>query len=88
MKSADRRLYEGHIVSDPAILSGKPVVRGTRVSVEMVLRYLAEDLDVAAILAAFPRLTREDVQACVAYAETVIEGEDAFVAAPGDGKPA
>ncbi len=69
MKSADRRRYEDRIMSDPAILSGKPVVCGTRVPVEMVLRYLAEDLDVDAILAAFPRLTREDVQACVAYAE-------------------
>jgi uncharacterized protein (DUF433 family) len=47
---------------------GKPVVKGTRVSVEQVLRHLADNPDMDDLFAAFPELTREDVQAVLAYA--------------------
>jgi uncharacterized protein (DUF433 family) len=71
------------IVVDPAIMSGKPVVRGTRVPVELVLKHLAEALSVDAVIAAFPRLTPEDVRACIEYAEATIEGELVYPTAAG-----
>lgn len=68
------------IIVDPAVLVGKPVVRGTRVSVEVVLEHLARTLDVDDVLRAFPRLTREDVAACIDYARANIAGESVFPA--------
>ena len=60
------------IAVDPAIMTGKPVVRGTRIPVERVLRHL-EDHDRADLLQAFPELTEADVRACLAYAREAIE---------------
>ena len=62
-----RSTYQDRIIVDPNILAGKPVVKGTRIPVEMVLKRLAQDLDMQTIFAAYPRLTREDVKACIAY---------------------
>lgn len=56
------------IVANPAVCEGEPCVRGTRVPVHVVLSHLAAGETVEAILANFPRLTRDDVQACLAYA--------------------
>jgi uncharacterized protein (DUF433 family) len=56
------------IVVDPQILGGKPVVKGTRVPVELVLKRLAQDLTVDGLLESYPRLTREDIRACIEYA--------------------
>ena len=61
--------YRERIVTDPAILVGKPAVKGTRIAVETVLAHLAENPDVQELIAAFPRLTIEDVKACLAFAE-------------------
>ena len=57
------------IVVDPEVLAGKPVVRGTRIPVDLVLKRLAQDLDLQALLASYPRLPPQDVQACIAYAD-------------------
>ena len=70
----------GRIVVDPRIMAGKPVVQGTRIPVELVLKRLAEDLDLATLYGAFPRLTPDDVRACIAYAQSLVEGEDVFPA--------
>lgn len=70
--------YQGRIIVDPNILAGKPVVRGTRIPVELVLKRLAQDLDMQTIFAAYPRLTKEDVKACIAYAYALVEGEEVF----------
>lgn len=69
---------EGRIVVDPRILVGKPVVKGTRISVELVLHHLAQTLDLEDLFAAYPHLTPEDVKACLAYAEALVAGEDIF----------
>lgn len=53
---------------DPKICHGHPCVRGTRILVWLVVQYLANGDSVEDILAAYPGLTREDVQACLAYA--------------------
>jgi uncharacterized protein (DUF433 family) len=71
-------MYQDRIVVDPTIMVGKPVVRGTRIPVEIVLERLAEDLDMKTLLEDYPRLTQEDVKACLAYAEAIVEGEEIF----------
>ena len=57
---------------DPEILVGKPTVRGTRIPVELVLKRLSQDLDLESLFKSYPRLTREDVQACLEFAETKV----------------
>ena len=61
------------ITTDPDILVGKPVVKGTRISVELVVDYLAQNPNLDELLADYPRLTIEDVKACLAYAHAVME---------------
>lgn len=63
------------ITADPRILAGKPVVRGTRIAVSLVLEELAQNPDITDLLAAHPDLTRTDVQACLAYAKAMVAGE-------------
>jgi len=67
MPAKSEQLSE-RIVEDPAILLGKPTVRGTRIPVELVLEHLAYNLDLDDLFTAYPSLTPEDVQACLAYA--------------------
>jgi uncharacterized protein (DUF433 family) len=70
--------YRDRIVTDPRILAGKPVVKGTRIPVELVLKYLAYDPDTKPLFEAFPRLTMEDVKACLAFAQELVEEEEFF----------
>ncbi|MGH2616432.1 MAG: DUF433 domain-containing protein [Thermomicrobiales bacterium] len=66
-------MYAERIVQDPAILSGKPVVRGTRIPVAVVLEYLAHNPDFDELFIDYPRLTMDDVRACFAYAQALVE---------------
>jgi uncharacterized protein (DUF433 family) len=68
--------YRERIIRDPAVLVGKPVVRGTRISVELILKHLSQNPDTGELLAAYPRLTIEDVQAALAYAQAVLAGDE------------
>jgi len=72
---------EQRIVLDPAILAGKPVVRGTRLSVEFVIGLMADGWNEADILKNYPGLTHDDVAACLAYARDVLNSERVFPAA-------
>ncbi|HLA50370.1 MAG TPA: DUF433 domain-containing protein [Thermodesulfovibrionia bacterium] len=63
------------IVSDPAVMMGKPVVAGTRITVELILEKLAAGETVEQILEAHPRLTHEGVQAALAFAAKVLKGD-------------
>lgn len=65
-----RSRYLGRIVTDPRILGGKPIIKGTRIAVDLVLEELAYNADVGELLAAHPDLSGDDVQACLAYAGT------------------
>jgi uncharacterized protein (DUF433 family) len=71
----NQRLYQERIVADPRILAGKPVVKGTRIAVDLVLEELVQNPDIDELLAAHPDLTRTDVQACLAYAQALAAGE-------------
>jgi uncharacterized protein (DUF433 family) len=61
-------MQKGLIVSDPAVMMGKPAVAGTRITVELILEKLAAGETVEQILNAHPRLTREAIQAALAFA--------------------
>ncbi len=69
-------IYQERIVRDPKVLVGKPVVKGTRIPVELVLAKLAANPDVQELLVDYPRLSIDDVKACLAYAEHLVEQQD------------
>lgn len=60
--------WQEQIAVDPAVRSGKPCVRGTRITVYDVLEYLAGGMSEDEVLADFPDLTRDDIRACLAFA--------------------
>jgi uncharacterized protein (DUF433 family) len=60
---------------NPLVMMGKPVIRNTRIPVEILLRKLAEGAQMAELLDAYPRLTEEDVRACLEYAAETIAHE-------------
>lgn len=68
--------WEERIVSDPRICHGKPCVRGTRIMVSVILDNLAEGLPPEELVAEYPPLTREDIQAAVAYAAMLAREEE------------
>lgn len=66
---------------DPEVMLGKPIVRGTRITVEHVVGLMAEGWSEAQLLDNHPQLTREDVQACLVYARDLVATERAFPSA-------
>lgn len=65
--------YLRHIVRDPNVCGGQPVIAGTRVPLRTVLSSLAEGADIGEILADFPTLTAESVRAAIAFAAVAAE---------------
>ncbi len=63
------------IVSDPKVMMGKPVVAGTRITVELILEKLASGETIEQILDAHPRLTREAVLAAIAFAKEALRAD-------------
>ena len=72
------------IVRDPAIMFGKPVIRGTRITVELILRKIGEGATQADLLDAYPGLTAEDIKAAVAYAADTLAHEETILLEPPD----
>jgi uncharacterized protein (DUF433 family) len=68
------------IIADPTILVGKPVVRGTRLSVEFLIGLLAQGWSEAEILRNYPGLTHDDLLACLAYAQETLQAERVYPA--------
>jgi uncharacterized protein (DUF433 family) len=69
------------VVLDPNVLTGKPVIRGTRLSVEFIIGLLADGWNDADILANYPGVSRDDVLACLAYARDTLSSERVFPSA-------
>ncbi len=69
------------IALDPEVLAGKPVIRGTRLSVEFVIGLMADGWAEADILANYPGLAHEDIIACLAYARDTLSSEKVFPSA-------
>ncbi len=65
--------YLEHIKINPNIMVGKPVVKGTRIPVELVLEQLSYNLNPKEIFATYPRLTEEDIKACIAFAGKAVK---------------
>lgn len=63
------------IISDPNIIMGKPVIVGTRITVELILEKLAAGETIEQILEAHPRLTRESIQAALAFAAEALRAD-------------
>lgn len=70
MKLADR------VEATPGVMLGKPVIKGTRIPVELVLRRISEGAAEDDLLASYPHLTREDIRAAVAFAADLVALED------------
>lgn len=70
--------WRGRIVIDPDVLGGKPVVKGTRIAVELVVDLLGRGYTTAQVLDQYDHLTAEDVQACLAYAADVLQSEKVY----------
>ncbi len=64
------------IVVDPKIMVGKPVIRGTRIPVDAIIKRLAEGMSIKEILEEYPNLTEEDIRAALEYAAKVVSGEE------------
>jgi uncharacterized protein (DUF433 family) len=70
--------WRERITSDPDVLAGKPIIDGTRLSVEHVLELLENGWSEADILDSYPHLDPEDVRACLGYAREVLAEEKLF----------
>jgi uncharacterized protein (DUF433 family) len=66
------------IVVNPKVMGGKPVVKGTRITLELLLRLLAQGLSPEDILRDYPHLTREDISAALLYAAKIAGEEDVY----------
>ncbi len=78
MKATREVNWQEHITMDPAILVGKPVVKGTRLAVEFIIDLLGQGWTEAEILQAYPGLTHEDILACLAYASATLQAEKVY----------
>ena len=63
----------------PNIMMGKPVIRGTRITVELILRKLSEGTTESDMLEAYPKLTREGIQAAIRYAADTLSHEETVI---------
>jgi len=70
--------WQERIVIDPDVLVGKPVVKGTRIAVELVIDLLGRGYTTAQVLEQYDHLAAEDVQACLAYAAEVLQSEKVY----------
>ncbi|MEX2142886.1 MAG: DUF433 domain-containing protein [Pirellulales bacterium] len=68
------------VVVDPNIMFGKPVINGTRITVELILRKLAEGMTTEQILTHHPHLTADDIRAAAAFAADHLAGDEIVMA--------
>jgi uncharacterized protein (DUF433 family) len=70
--------WRKRIVIDPAVLVGKPVIKGTRISVELVIELMGRGYTHQQILEQYDHITNEDIQACLAYAGEMLKQERVY----------
>lgn len=70
--------WREHITVDPKVLTGKPIIKGTRISVEFIIELLTRGWTTEQILKEYDHLTSEDVRACLAYAGELIKEEKVY----------
>jgi len=76
--------YINRIVVNPRIMVGKPIIKGTRITVEAIVRRAAEGMTFDEILKDYPYITKEDIKSALLYAESLVAGEDVFPAIVDD----
>ncbi len=74
--------WRDRIVVDPRILAGTPVVKGTRIAVEMVVDLLAAGWTHQQILDSYPTLSEEDLRSCLGYTSELLHGEKVYPLEP------
>ncbi|MBI3050846.1 DUF433 domain-containing protein [Candidatus Woesearchaeota archaeon] len=73
-----RKDFMKRIVVDPKVMVGKPVIKGTRITVEAIVRCAAQGMTFDEILEDYPYITREDIKAALFYAQSLVAGEEIF----------
>lgn len=66
------------IITDPTVKLGKPIIKGIRITVELILRQLGHGITMPDLLKNYPHLTQQDIQAAIDYAAQVIEEEKVY----------
>ena len=64
---------------NPRVMMGKPVIRGTRITVELILRKLSEGATDSELLESYPKLTRKNIQAAIRYAADTLSHEETII---------
>ena len=70
--------YHDRVVSIPGVMGGKPVIKGTRIPVALILERLEEDTDTKLLFEDYPQLMQEDIKACLWYAKELVQGEEIY----------
>jgi len=73
-----KTIFGKYIVTDPKILVGKPVVKGTRIPVDLILKKLAQNVPTEEILKDYPRLIKKQIQEILAYAHSLVAKEKVY----------
>lgn len=68
--------YKERITVNPEIMLGKPIIKGTRITVELILKKLSEGMTFEELLKAYPHLTKDDILAAISYSADVISQEE------------
>ena len=68
--------YKDRIESNPTVMLGKPVIKGTRITVELILNKLSDGMEIKELLIAYPHLKKEDILAAISYSAAVIANEE------------
>ena len=68
-------MWEQHITFNENILRGKPIIRGTRLSVDFILELMANEWTIESIIGNYPQLSKADISACLEYASSIIKQE-------------
>ncbi len=70
--------FQNIIVRNPEIMAGKPIIKGTRITVEIILKKLSEGISIENLLEIYPHLTNNQIFASLEYASNIIANEDLF----------
>ena len=73
--------YKDHIISDANIMLGKPVIKGTRITVAQILKMMSEGASIDDLITAYPNLSNDSINGALAYAADVIANEMLIAAA-------
>lgn len=71
--------WRDHIYSDPSIMFGKPCIKNTRIPVDLILEKLGNGYSIGDLLDAYPKISEEDIKACMLYASVSINNITEFI---------